>query len=411
VRTEDIEGAAAVPTTLPEAERIDHALSRAVGPLWSRLKDVGQAVDDHVDRTADRLGLPPEGIHPAYADAAKPLLRAALSPGAVVSPQELAKADANLTSLIRGAPPTAIPVIEDFLHNTGVTAGLAPGSHRALEARLPPIRPETARDLVELRTASQKPGELTKLDARAAALIKEAPTSELLTLTRTLEDSGVIVRESGFYTWRPAAGARAMPLAVEALANRDYREETLAAALHGDPQFEEFRAESDKLIAAVQSSHPDQPGKDWASMARYGQRLAEKFSDQRTPVSTQAKTSAPGHLDDRGTTEVFQDHLLRRRENRLDADLERNYAEDVVLTSNHGTFFGRDGIRQSAAVLAKLVPTRAWVMDRLFYDKNVVYETWSAQVDGKLVTGFDAFVIKDGKIAAQTVYYGPGSLK
>lgn len=411
VRTHDIHGAAAMPMTLEEANRDDGALRTAIGPGWDRIKAAGNALDDHIDHVANRIGLPPEGIHPDFADVAKPLLRKAGSKSASVSHAELAESDAKLAHLIRTSPAVALPVVEDFLHNLGVDRSLAAESVRALDERMPPMSEKTAGLVSQLRGAKSA-GELQKLDGALAHAIGGAPAHDLMRITRALEDSGHIVRESGFYAWHGGANATSGSQTLAALSKRHYREETLGAELHTDPKFQQLNHENEKLIESIGPHNATgiSGGHDLKTLARYGQRLSQKFPDQRH-LDAMVKRTAPARLDARDATEVFIDHLARRREGRLDADLERNYASDVVLTSNHGTFFGHDGIRESAAVLGKLVPTRSWVMDRLYFDKSVVFETWSAQVNGKLVTGFDAFTMKNGKIASQTVYYGPGSLK
>lgn len=48
------------------------------------------------------------------------------------------------------------------------------------------------------------------------------------------------------------------------------------------------------------------------------------------------------------TEEVFEDHLRLRIENRLEEDLARNYAEDVVLLTVNSNACGHDAIRMSA---------------------------------------------------------------
>jgi len=54
-------------------------------------------------------------------------------------------------------------------------------------------------------------------------------------------------------------------------------------------------------------------------------------------------------LEDRTTEEVFLDHLEHRKAGRLDLDIERNYAPDVMIVSNFGTFFGHTGVSDNPA--------------------------------------------------------------
>ena len=58
----------------------------------------------------------------------------------------------------------------------------------------------------------------------------------------------------------------------------------------------------------------------------------------------------------RGTHEVFEDHLRLRLENRLEDDLARNYAEDVILLTVNSNACGHDAIRMSARRLANQLP-------------------------------------------------------
>ena len=88
-------------------------------------------------------------------------------------------------------------------------------------------------------------------------------------------------------------------------------------------------------------------------MIQWGVRLHQKFPDERAPGRITPKNAPKFGLDRRDAREVFMDHLAMRRAGRLDLDLARNYSPDVILTSNHGTFFGHDGVQQSAAILAR----------------------------------------------------------
>jgi hypothetical protein len=58
----------------------------------------------------------------------------------------------------------------------------------------------------------------------------------------------------------------------------------------------------------------------------------------------------------RRTQEVFDDHLRLRLENRLEDDLARNYAEDVVLLTVNSNGCGHEAMRMSAGRLAEQLP-------------------------------------------------------
>jgi hypothetical protein len=58
----------------------------------------------------------------------------------------------------------------------------------------------------------------------------------------------------------------------------------------------------------------------------------------------------------RSADEVFEDHLRLRSQGDLETDLERNYADDVVLLCELGALKGRAAIRKSARRLGLQLP-------------------------------------------------------
>lgn len=115
-------------------------------------------------------------------------------------------------------------------------------------------------------------------------------------------------------------------------------------------------------------------------------------------------------LSKRSTAEVFMDHLHQRYLGDIECDLKRNYSKDVIMVENYGIFHGFDGVRQSAKILNQLVPTSKYKMDNLVFNKDNAFESWSVDADGVKVTdGIDAFIIRDGKIQVQTIYYTSNS--
>ncbi len=55
----------------------------------------------------------------------------------------------------------------------------------------------------------------------------------------------------------------------------------------------------------------------------------------------------------RTTQEAFEDHLRLRQQGDAQTDIERNYAQDVVVMSNFGIFHGHEGVRHSMEPLHK----------------------------------------------------------
>jgi hypothetical protein len=117
-------------------------------------------------------------------------------------------------------------------------------------------------------------------------------------------------------------------------------------------------------------------------------------------------------LSKRETEEVFLDHLELRKLGRLDDDIQRNYDENVMIISNVGTFFGHDGVRHSAQLLRLLLPTLNYKFDTLLIRGQIAFEEWEARAsEVEVHNGIDAFVIKNGKIKIQTIWYESEALE
>lgn len=118
----------------------------------------------------------------------------------------------------------------------------------------------------------------------------------------------------------------------------------------------------------------------------------------------------PEALAKRTTAEVFMDHLNLRYKGEIECDYKRNYSKDVILVENFGIFHGHEGLKKSFNILNKLVPTTKYHMDSLFFSGDKAFEAWSVNADGvRVADGIDAFIIRDGKIKVQTIYYDSNS--
>ena len=110
----------------------------------------------------------------------------------------------------------------------------------------------------------------------------------------------------------------------------------------------------------------------------------------------------------RSTEEVLRSHLALRQAGELERDLADNYADDVVVLSKDGVFHGHDGIRHTAAILQRWLPDATYSYDIVRSDGEVALLSWSgtAANGAKTCDGADSFVIRDGRIVAQTIHYG-----
>jgi hypothetical protein len=108
----------------------------------------------------------------------------------------------------------------------------------------------------------------------------------------------------------------------------------------------------------------------------------------------------------RSTEEVFEDHLRCRSAGTLEEDLQRNYAEDVVLLCERGALRGRDQVRCSAERLRAQVPDGKYEYLTRHCTGEYAFLRWRARSDASLIdNGADSYVIHEGRIIMQSVSY------
>jgi len=109
----------------------------------------------------------------------------------------------------------------------------------------------------------------------------------------------------------------------------------------------------------------------------------------------------------RSAAAVLEDHLRLRALGDIETDLARNYAPDVALLCNYGTFHGLDAIRYSARRLSEQLPNaRFEYLNHQLVD-DVGFLEWRATSDRyQVADGADSYVFnEDGLIRAQTIHY------
>lgn len=108
----------------------------------------------------------------------------------------------------------------------------------------------------------------------------------------------------------------------------------------------------------------------------------------------------------RSPAEVLDDHLRESKHGSIEDDLARNYAEDLVVLTADGVFRGHDGLRQLAQRLREELPDSSFEYITQFVAGDVGFLEWTGQGGGFVVEdGADSYVIRDGKIVAQTIHY------
>src|SRR5687767_6607288 len=108
----------------------------------------------------------------------------------------------------------------------------------------------------------------------------------------------------------------------------------------------------------------------------------------------------------RHTREVLEDHLRLRSVGDLDMDLKRNYADDVVVLCELGALKGRDAIRRSARHLGLQLPDAEFQFPTKLVEGEHAFVVWKARSERfEVDDGADSFVIRGGRILAQTIFY------
>ncbi|NCT90922.1 ester cyclase [Cellulomonas sp. APG4] len=109
----------------------------------------------------------------------------------------------------------------------------------------------------------------------------------------------------------------------------------------------------------------------------------------------------------RSTRETLESHLDLRRAGDLEADLEHNYADEVVLLSwGEGSGRGKDAVRRLADVLDHYLGDGRYTYEELVVEGPYALLRWSGTARHVSVrSGVDSFHVHDGRIVAQTIHY------
>jgi hypothetical protein len=111
-------------------------------------------------------------------------------------------------------------------------------------------------------------------------------------------------------------------------------------------------------------------------------------------------------MRNRSAETVLQDHLRESQLGSVEDDLERNYAEDVVLLTGRGVYRGHDGVRELNRMLMEELPEARFEYRTRLVHGEMGFLEWAARADGARVDdGADSYLIRGGKIVAQTIHY------
>jgi hypothetical protein len=122
-------------------------------------------------------------------------------------------------------------------------------------------------------------------------------------------------------------------------------------------------------------------------------------------VSSSAVHPIPG-TSCRSTEDVFRDHLALRAQREVERDIERNYAENVVLIFAYGVFRGRNGVRRCAQRLHDEIGDAEVTYTACHVEGEIAFLEWCASSERVQVRdGVDTFLIREGQIVIKTIHY------
>ena len=87
-------------------------------------------------------------------------------------------------------------------------------------------------------------------------------------------------------------------------------------------------------------------------------------------------------------------------------DLDQNYASDVILLCDRGAFKGRDAVRKSGDDLTAQLPDGRFEHVAKYVTGEYAYLKWTANsATNRIEDGADTFVIRNGRIIMQSIFY------
>jgi hypothetical protein len=119
--------------------------------------------------------------------------------------------------------------------------------------------------------------------------------------------------------------------------------------------------------------------------------------------------STMDHTRNRSAEEVLDDHLRESKTGSVEDDLARNYAQGVVLLTGRGMYRGHDGVREVNRMLNReLGPDATFEYQTRLIEGELGFLEWTARSEragSRVEDGADSYLIRGGKIIAQTIHY------
>lgn len=111
-------------------------------------------------------------------------------------------------------------------------------------------------------------------------------------------------------------------------------------------------------------------------------------------------------LSQRSARAVLDDHLRLSQSGTIEEDLTRNYAKDLVVLCTRGIYHGHEGLQQVNQFLNQELPSATFEYKTVLTSGEIGFLEWTAHAKNGIVKdGADSYLIRDGKIVAQTIHY------
>jgi len=109
----------------------------------------------------------------------------------------------------------------------------------------------------------------------------------------------------------------------------------------------------------------------------------------------------------RSASEVLWSHLDLAKEGSVDDDLAENFADDVIVLTRWGSFHGHRGMKELADRLAVELPDMEFVYEEVLVERDFGFLAWTAIASNgnRVDDGADSYVIRHGRIVAQSIHY------
>lgn len=109
---------------------------------------------------------------------------------------------------------------------------------------------------------------------------------------------------------------------------------------------------------------------------------------------------------ERLTAEAILDEHLKLSRSGSEEEFLRSYRQDSFLIMRTGVQRGLEAIRACYRQLNRDLPNARYTFKIRIVEKDIGFVEWSADSDtNRVLDGADSYVIGDGYIRAQTIYY------